>query len=93
MHTLKDLNQQGSYRWNSEQSKKVFVPAGISHITSVELQPEDKYFYPTQDQLKTVTFFVRRENEHLIDKSFYFIKEITKSGKVKSSKLVLQVID
>jgi hypothetical protein len=65
----------------------------VEEVKRVILTENDLHFYPTQEQLKTIKFVAPKEVYDKLFHSYYNLREITKSGKVKESKLMLRCLE
>ena len=65
----------------------------VEEVKRVVLRANDLHFYPTQEQLKTIEFVAPKEVYDKLFHPYYNLREITKSGKVKDTKLMLKCLD
>ena len=65
----------------------------VEEVKRIVLTENDLHFYQTQEQLKTIEFVAPKEVYDKLFHPYYNLREVTKSGKLKDSKLMLKCLD
>lgn len=90
--------------WKSNIQECLWSPTGtidvgqkvnvdVEEIKRIVLTENDLHFFPTQEQLKAIEFVAPKEVYDKLFHPYYNLREITKSEKVKDSKLMLKCLD
>lgn len=90
--------------WKSNIQECLWSPTGtidvgqkvnvdVEEVKRVVLTENNLHFSPTQEQLKNIEYVAPKEVYDKLFHPYYHLREITKSGKVKESTLMLKCLD